>query len=165
MAFINSDGTEAVKDMGQLGIEADGSPAGLQAVSLKEGLGRRACRLGSGAQADCGAAPVAIGTAGPTQLCQTPAAGAGMRHHVTLASLSVLGGVAGTDWARFTIAWSQDDGPRQHTVYVAAQSAVQLVLEGQICTAQNGQVTVSAQAGTAAVAKALAALCTVVLPS
>jgi hypothetical protein len=164
MAFINSDGTEAVKDMGQLGIEADGSPAGVQAVSMKEGLGRRACRLGSGSTADSGAVPIAIGTAAPAQLCRTPAAGAGMRHHVTLISLQLLNGTPGTDWASFTISWSQDDGDCRHTVFVPAQRSVQLVLDGQICTARNGQVTISAQAGTAGASKALAGICTVVLP-
>ena len=39
MAFINSDGTEATKDLGQLGIEADGSAAGVHAVGIKEGWG------------------------------------------------------------------------------------------------------------------------------
>ena len=110
MAFINSDGTEAMKDMGQLGIEADGSTAGVQAVSLKEGLGRRACRLGGGGQADSTGALITINNASPTQLCQTAAAGAGLRHHATLITMMLVGGAVGTDWAFFSIAWTQDDG-------------------------------------------------------
>ena len=47
MAFINSDGSEATKDMGEIAVEADGSSQGVNAISLKEGLGRRANRLGA----------------------------------------------------------------------------------------------------------------------
>lgn len=165
MAFINSDGTEATKDMGQLGIESDGSTAGVQAISIKEGLGRRACRLGGGAQADSTGTLIAINNSGVTQLCQTAAAGAGNRHHATLITLMLVGGTVGTDWGFFSIAWNQDDGAKHHIVYVPANGYLTLALDGQICTAQNGTITVSAQAGTAAALKAMASVCTVVLPN
>jgi hypothetical protein len=165
MAFINSDGTEAVKDMGQLGIEADGSAMGVQAISLKEGLGRRANRLGGGAQADSTGSPVTINTSGVTQLCQVAAPGAGNRHHAIMISLCVLGGTVGTDWVFFSIQWNQDDGAKHHIVYVPANGYMNLVLDGQLCAAQNGMITVSAQAGTAGVTKAMASVCTVVLPN
>ena len=165
MAFINSDGTEATKDMGQLGVEADGSTPGVLAVSTKEGLGRRACRLGGGMEADSGGTLVAINNSGATQLCQTAAAGAGMRHHAILISLMLFGGTLGTDWGFFSIQWSQDDGAKHQIVYVPANGFVNLTLDGEICTAQNGQITVVAQAGTAATMKAMAAVCTVVLPN
>jgi hypothetical protein len=137
----------------------------VQAISIKEGLGRRACRLGGGAQADSAGTLIAINNSGVTQLCQTAAAGAGMRHHATLITLMLVGGTVGTDWGFFSIQWNQDDGAKHHIVYVPANGYLTLVLDGQICTAQNGQVTVSAQAGTAAALKAMASVCTVVLPN
>ena len=164
MAFINSDGSESTKDSGQLGIEQDGSIPGLVAVSLKEGLGRRANRLG-GASSAASAALTAITNTGLTQLCQTAPAGAGMRHHVTLISLLLVGGTPGTDWAWATVQWNQDDGAHTAAVFLAPNQPVTLALDGQIVTAQNGTVTISAQAGTAAAMKCAAGVAAVLLPN
>lgn len=72
--------------------------------------------------------------------------------------MMLVGGSVGTDWSLFSIAWNQDDGAKHHIVYVPANGYLTLVLDGQICTAQKGQITVSAQAGTAAALKAMARL-------
>ena len=165
MAFINSDGTEATKDMGQLAVENDGSPQGVKAISLKEGLGRRACRLGGGGQADSTGTLIAINNGGTTTLCTLAAPGAGLRHHVTMVTLMLFGGVVGTDWGFFSVQWSQDDGAKHHIVYLPANGYATLVFDGQICTAPNATVVVVAQAGTAATMKAMASVCSVVLPS
>ena len=164
MAFINADGSEATKDMGQLGVEQDGSVQGVVAISLKEHLGRRANRVG-GAGGAASAGAVTINNAGQTQLCQAAAPGAGMRHHLTLVSLLLLGGAAGTDWASALLQWAQDDGAHSATILLSPGQTVQIALEGQIVAAQNGTVTLSAQAGTATAMKVAAALATVILPS
>ena len=165
MAFINSDGSEATKDVGQIGVENDGSAQGVQAVSLKEGLGRRANRLGSFARADSGGALVALNNAGVTQLCQLAAPGAGLRHHLILIGLMLIGGTVGTDWGFFAIAWTADDGAHTHIVYANANATLSLVMDGEIATAQNTAVTISAQAGTAAALRAMASVQSVVLPN
>ena len=164
MPFINADGSEATKDMGQVAVENDGSPQGVQAVSLKEGLGRRANRLGSAIRADCGSAPVAITSSGATQVCQTAAPGAGLRVHLVAVSLVLLGGSAGTDYGFFVVQWQQDDGAHSHVVYLSAGGSADLVFDGAICTATNGQITIVAQGSAALGQKALASICGMVLP-
>lgn len=164
MAFINSDGSAAVKDVGELAVENDGSPQGVQAVSLKEPLGRRANRLGAAARADSTGALIALNNSGVTQLAQLPLAGAGMRHHVVLISLMLLGGTVGTDWGFFSISWNMDDGQHTHIHYMGTNTSQALALDGQICTASNDRVTISAQAGTGAALKAMASIQSLVLP-
>lgn len=166
MAFINSDGSEATKDMGQMAIENDGSAQGVTALSLKEGLGRRANRLGAGAHASSGNAGVAIVNTGLTQVCQTALSGGGMRQHVIAVSLLALGGAAATDFTQFQISYPMDDGTHVHTVYLPAGGSANLVLEtGGMCTAQNGQVTISARSSSAAGQTAFAGVLAVNLPN
>jgi len=164
MAFITTDGSEAPKDSGQIGMEDDGSQQGVQAISLKEGLGRRANRLGGAVRADCGTALVPIGSATATALCATAGA-AGLRQHLVAVSLALFGGTAGTDWAAFTVAWSQDDGAHAHTVYLPAGGYANLVFDGGgICTVAGGGLSVAAQGSAAAGQKALASICAMSLP-
>jgi hypothetical protein len=165
MPYINSDGTDAVKDMGEIGVEDDGSPQGVQAISLKEGLGRRANRLGGGTQGNSGTTGVAIGNAGLTQVCQTALAGAGNRQHLVAVSLLALGGTAGVDFTVFQITFPMDDGTRVHTVYLPVGGYANLILDaGAACTAQNGQVTVSARGSAASGQSAFAGLLALNLP-
>ena len=163
MAFITADGSEATKDSGQIGVEDDGSQQGVQAISLKEGLGRRANRLGGAVRADCGVASVPIGSAVATALCATTGV-TGMRQHLVAVSLALFGGTAGTDWAAFTLAWSQDDGAHAHIVYLPAGGYATLVFDGGICTAASGGLSVAAQGSAATGQKALASLCAMSLP-
>jgi hypothetical protein len=152
--------------MGQMAIENDGSAQGVTALSLKEGLGRRANRLGAGAHASSGNAGVAIGNSGLTQLCQTAVAGAGIRQHLIAVSLLALGGTAGTDFTQFQISYPMDDGTHLHTVYLPVGGSANLVLDGGgLCRAPHGQVTISARGSAAAGQSACAGLLAMNLPS
>jgi hypothetical protein len=166
VAFINSDGSESTKDAGQIGVENDGSDQGVQAVSLKEGLGRRANRLGSAAHANSGTAGVAINNTGFTRVAQLAVAGAGNRQTLIWLSLLALGGTAGTDFTIFQITWATDDGSHSHKIYLPVGGTANLHLDGgAITTAQNRQVTVSARGSAAASQTAFASLAAVNLPN
>jgi hypothetical protein len=131
--------------MGQIAVENDGSAQGVQATSLKEGLGRGANRPGAGAQASSSTSAMATNNSGFTQLAQTALAGTGNRQTLVWLSLLALGGTAGTDFTVFQISWPMDNGTRPHIIYLTVAGAANLHLGGgAINTAQNGQITVSA---------------------
>jgi hypothetical protein len=164
--FINSDGSEATKDMGQLAVESDGSAQGVKAISLKEGLGRRANRLGAGAHINSGVTGVALVNSGFTTVATLALFGVAIRQHLVAVSLLALGGTAGTDFTIFNLTWSMDDGSHTHTVYLPVGGYANLVLDGgAFCSIQNGQFVVSARANNAAGQTAFAGLVAMNLPN
>jgi hypothetical protein len=166
VAFINSDGSEATKDMGQIAVENDGSDQGVQAMSLKEGLGRRANRLGAAAHANSGNTGVAINNSSMTQVAQLAAAGAGNQQTLIWLSLLALGGTAGTDFTIFQISWTTDDGAYVHNIYLPVSGTANIHLDGAaINTAATGQITVSARASANSGQTAFASLAAVNLPA
>jgi hypothetical protein len=166
VAFINSDGSEATKDMGQIAVENDGSDQGVQAMSLKEGLGRRANRLGAAAHANSGNAGIAINNTGLTQIAQLAAAGAGNRHTLIWLSLLAMGGTAGTDFTIFQISWTTDDGAHVHNIYLPVGGTANIHLDGAaVTTTANSQITVSARGSANSGQTAFASLAAVNLPA
>ena len=126
---------------------------------------RRANGLGTFARVDSGEAPVALNNSDMTTPATLPAPEAGLRHHLTLVNLLLVGGTVGTDWGFFALAWIGNDGAHAHIVSANANATLPLVVQGEIVAAPNTAVTISGQAGTAAALKAMASLRSVVLPT
>jgi hypothetical protein len=161
--------------LGQIGVENDGSDQGVQAMSLKEGLGRRANRLGAAAQSNSGNTGITINNSTMTQIAQLAAAGAGNPQTLIWLSLLALGGTAGTDFTIFQIGWTTDDGAHVHNIYLPVGGSANLRLDGAavnlrldgaaVNTAANGQIILSARGSANAGQTAFASLAAVNLPA